>query len=396
MTLISRAARLIAALLPGLFLTACKTPSEPPSPPCLPEQLESVSVRYTQTSWSEVEGWRTDSVHEAWGAFTASCGVMGRKPEWAAVCQHAAAQNVPDATAARRFFETHFVPYRIEQVNGCGHVTTSGLITGYYEPVLRGSRTPSAQFNTPLYRVPNDLLVIDLGDLYPALKGQRVRGRLEGRRVVPYMSRGELQGKLAGTEIVWVDDPIDAFFLEIQGSGRVQLDTGETIRLAYSDQNGHPYKAIGRYLVEQGELTVEQATAPGIREWLRLNPHRIPEVLNANPSVVFFKEEPLGDPSIGPKGAQNVPLTAGRSIAVDPRYVPLGAPVFLNSTYPGGGAPLQRLVVAQDTGGAIRGPIRADVFWGLGATAGELAGRMREQGSLWLLWPREVPMPQPR
>jgi len=179
----------------------------------------------------------------------------------------------------------------------------------------------------------------------------------------------------------------------VQGSGRVQLTTGETIRLQYEDQNGHPYRSIGKYLADQGVMPIEQVNMPAIRAWLAANPQRLHEVLDVNPSVVFFREAPLEDPSIGPKGALGVPLTAGRSIAVDPKFLPLGAPMFLSTTHPGTTLPLQRLVVAQDTGGAIRGPVRADLFFGFGAEAGAQAGMMKYDGEMWLLWPRSAPPP---
>ena len=223
-----------------------------------------------------------------------------------------------------------------------------------------------------------------------------MRGRLEGNKVVPYFSRGETReaAGLAGQEIVWIDNALDAFMLEVQGSGRVQLTTGETIRLQYEDQNGHPYRSIGKYLADQGVMPIEQVNMPAIRAWLAANPQRLHEVLDINPSVVFFREAPLEDPSIGPKGALGVPLTAGRSIAVDPKFLPLGAPMFLSTTHPGTTLPLQRLVVAQDTGGAIRGPVRADLFFGFGAEAGAQAGMMKYDGEMWLLWPRAAPPPR--
>ena len=294
----------------------------------------------------------------------------------------------------RAFFEQYLQPYRIERETGRQR-ELSGLITGYYEPQLDGARTASARFNTPLYAPPPDLLTVDLGALYPELKGKRVRARLDGRRVVPYYSRGELpdSGALAGSEIVWVDSPLDAFLLEVQGSGRVQLPDGAVIRLHYADENGYPYRSIGRYLVEQGELTTEQASMPGIREWVAEHPQRLRELLDANPSVVFFKEEPIADPAQGPTGSLGVPLTAGRSIAVDRSAVPLGAPVFLVSTRPASTQALSRLMLAQDTGGAIRGAVRADIFWGTGSAAADEAGNMRQRGSLWLLWPRGLALP---
>jgi membrane-bound lytic murein transglycosylase A len=181
--------------------------------------------------------------------------------------------------------------------------------------------------------------------------------------------------------------------LEVQGSGRVQLTTGEIIRLQYEDQNGHPYRSIGKYLADQGVMTIDQVNMPAIRAWLAANPQRQNEVLDSNPSVLFFREAPLEDPTIGPKGAMGVPLTAGRSIAVDPKFLKLGAPMFLSTTAPGTGAPLQRLVVAQDTGGAIRGPTRADFFFGFGSEAGAQAGMMKHDGEMWLLWPKAAPPP---
>jgi len=236
---------------------------------------------------------------------------------------------------------------------------------------------------------------VDLASVIPELKGKRVRGRLDGNKVVPYYSRAatrEAPG-LAGHEIVWIDNALDAFMLEVQGSGRVQLATGETIRLQYADQNGHPYRSIGRYLADQGVMTIDQVNMPAIRNWLAANPARVDEVLDSNPSVVFFNEAPLEDPSIGPKGAQGMPLTAGRSIAIDPKFLPLGAPMFLSTTQPGSGLPLQRVVVAQDTGGAIRGPVRADLFFGFGSEAGAQAGMMKNDLGMWLLWPRGAPQP---
>jgi membrane-bound lytic murein transglycosylase A len=289
---------------------------------------------------------------------------------------------------------TSKVPYKIVKRTGPVQEDT-GLITGYFEPLLYGSRTPSARFVAPLYAPPPDLLSVDLASLYPELKGKRVRGRLEGNKVLPYYTRGELptDPTLKGHEIVWIDSAFEAMMLEVQGSGRVQLSDGTVIRLLYADQNGQPYHSIGRYLVTAGALTVEQATLPGIRAWLAAHPQRMQEVLDANPSVVFFSEAPLGDPNLGPRGAQGIPLTAGRSIAVDANWIPLGTPVFLATTLPDSGQPLQRLVIAQDTGGAITGAPRADYFCGSGPQAADLAGRMRQQGSLWMLWPKDAPLP---
>lgn len=331
---------------------------------------------------------------DAWPAFLASCSVVGHRVQWMTVCE--AAQTAAPVTSqdVRAFFERYFEPYAIIARVG-SRKEEEGLITGYFEPVLHGAREPSAQFTTPLYSPPPDLLTVDLGSLYPQLRGRRIRARLVGRRVVPYYSRADLDHDpaLKGHEIVWVDDALAAFFLEVQGSGRVELTSGQTIRLHYADENGYPYRSIGRYLVDRGELKRGEVTAAAIREWALAHPGRIPELLDADPSVVFFQELPLGDPELGPKGSLGVPLTPGRSIAVDPSAVPLGAPVFLATTFPDSDIALDRVVVGQDTGGAIRGPVRADYFWGTGPQAATSAGEMRQPGRMWLLWPKGVPLP---
>jgi membrane-bound lytic murein transglycosylase A len=365
-------------------------PSEPePPPPIVP------GPRYEPVAWSDVAGWSADQVQEAWGAFLQSCRVQDLQLQWGTICAQAQQESVTTAATARAFFEARFTPYRLTEVQSDG-ASSPGLVTGYYEPLLQGSRKRTKTFNVPLYGPPNDMLTIDLGDLYPELKGRRVRGRVVGRKVVPYFERAEIVAKpplLRGHELLWVNDAVDAFFLEVQGSGRVQLRDGKTVRITYADQNGQPYRPIGRYLVDQGAMPLETVSLQSIRQWIKDNPQRMQEVLNANPSVVFFREERIADPTEGPKGTLGVPLTAGRSIAVDPRYLPLGAPVFIATTYPQDAAPLQRLMLAQDTGGAIRGLVRADLFWGFGASAGESAGKMKQPAQMWLLWPREQELP---
>jgi membrane-bound lytic murein transglycosylase A len=294
----------------------------------------------------------------------------------------------------RGFLEQQAAALRVLRVIGRRRETT-GLVTGYFEPLLHGSRERSDVFARRCTAAPTISSSSISPMSFPELKGKRVRGRVEGNRVVPYYSRAasrEAPG-LAGHEIVWIDNALDAFMLEVQGSGRVQLTTGEIIRLQYEDQNGHPYRSIGKYLADQGVMTIDQVNMPAIRAWLAANPQRVNEVLDSNPSVVFFREAPLEDPAVGPKGAMGVPITAGRSIAIDPKFLKLGAPMFLSTTAPGTGVPLQRLVVAQDTGGAIRGPIRADLFFGYGPEAGTQAGMMKYDGEMWLLWPKAAPLP---
>lgn len=289
-----------------------------------------------------------------------------------------------------------FQPYAVVEGNGL----REGTITGYYEPLIQGSRRRDAKNATPVLGVPPDLLTIDLGELYPDLRHRRLRGRLVGNKIVPYWSRAEIdareeQGEGLGQPLLWVADPVEFFFLQIQGSGRVELPDGRHVRIGYADQNGHPYQSIGRLLVARGELKLEEASMQGIQAWGRANPDRLRALLNENPSYVFFRELPT-PPGTGPIGALGVPLTAERSIAIDPRAIPLGAPVWLATTRPNSREPLNRLVLAQDTGGAIKGGVRADFFWGFGKAAGEQAGRMKQTGRLWVLLPTSTDGASPK
>jgi membrane-bound lytic murein transglycosylase A len=271
-------------------------------------------------------------------------------------------------------------------------------VTGYYEPLLKGDRVRTERARYPLYAAPDDLITVDLASIYPELKTLRLRGRLVGNKVVPYPTRKEIEApapngngySFKGKPIAWAEDPVDLFFLQIQGSGRIELPDGSHLRVGYSDQNGYPYQSIGKLLVERGELKLEQASMQGIKDWGAKHPDKLPELLASNPSFVFFRELPNG--LSGPLGSLGVPLSGGRSIAVDTRFIPLGAPVFLATTQPNSSLPLNRLVMAQDTGSAIRGGVRADFFWGFGNQAGELAGRMKQRGRMWVLLPRDYPL----
>ena len=396
-----RKIQVVVALL-NLLLGACATPpagdARPECPPCAacPACPPGAAVpppfsRTLQPStWSSLPGWADDDLAAAWPVFLQSCRGVAGKPhgaEWKSVCDAARAADGKPGHDPRRFFERHLRPYAV--VAGDGNA--SGLVTGYYEPLLRGSRTRSKDFAQPVRGVPDDLLTIDLSAVFPELRDKRVRGRLEGNKVVPYWTRSEIDARgdrLPARTLLYVDDPVELFFLQVQGSGRVRLPDGATIRLGYADQNGHPYQSIGRALVDRGELRLEDASMQGIQAWGRANPARLPELLAVNPSYVFFREMPNGNG--GPVGALGVPLTAERSIAVDPRSVPLGAPVFLATTRPNSTRPLNRLVMAQDTGGAIKGAVRADFFWGFGKEAGEQAGRMKQAGRMWVLLPPEA------
>lgn len=350
---------------------------EPPKPPAKP-------LRAAQ--WDDLGGWTgapAEDMIPAFNAFLASCDVLQKKMVWRETCSSARDLETRSAETVRAWFESQLQPWQLINPDG----GSEGLVTGYYEPLLKGSRKNSPRYAYPIYGVPADLIDVELGDLYPELKHMRLRGRIEGRKLLPYYSRADWEKAQRNDNIlVWADDLFDVFFMQIQGSGQVQLDDGSRIRVGYADQNGHPYRSIGRWLIDQGELKAEQASMQGIKAWARAHPQRVQELLNANPSYVFFRELPATDG--GPPGALGVPLTAERSIAVDARYSVLGAPVWLATTWPGSDRSLLRLMLAQDTGGAIRGPVRADFFWGSGNEAGIQAGKMRQKGRMWILLPR--------
>jgi len=373
---------------PAPTVTPQPAPVVPPVQPTpVPVPPKPTALQMVPTTFASLPGWDKDDVRAAWPAFMSSCSVLVKQPNWKESCTIARSVNGSDDKAIRTFFEAFMEPNQVIAPDGA----TDGLVTGYYEPLLRGARKKGGPYQTPLYKVPEDMLTVDLASVYPELKGMRLRGKLVGKKVVPYATRADIEkADFSGKELLWVDDPVESFFLQVQGSGRVQLtDSQETVRVAYADQNGHPYKSIGKYLVEKGELTLEQASAQGIKAWIAGHPTRMQELFNVNPSYVFFKEERLPDPKVGPKGALGVPLTPSRSVAIDASQLPLGAPVFLSTSMPNSDIPLQRLVMAQDTGGAIRGAIRVDYFFGFGTEASENAGRMKQRGSVWVLLPKQ-------
>ena len=376
---------IVAVLIP-LALIGCGT-SVKTSPLKQVQHSAKNAGSLRAASFSALPGWQADNLQDAWPAFLASCSKLSKNVAWAKPCAASSKINPTNAKAIRAFFERHFVPYQFIDADG----SADGLMTGYYEPLLRGARKRGGVFQTPIHRKPDDLLKIEPASMHPELKDMRLRGRLDGKQIVPYWSRAEISqsNRMVGMEILWVDDPVDAFFLHVQGSGQVQLtDTRETVRLAYADQNGHPYKSIGRYLVDQGEISLDQASAQSIKAWFKANPARQQELLNANPSYIFFKEEKLTALASGPKGALGVPLTEQRSVAVDPIFIPLGTPVFVATMHPASNEPLQRLTMAQDTGSAIKGANRIDYYWGFGVEAGETAGKTKQRASVWLLLPK--------
>ena len=384
-------ARVLLALI---VLTAACTPlppkptvppvAKPPPTPTGPE-----SAQYQEVSFETLPGWSQAALAPSLRAFLTGCG---RPVTPLLIACELASQVTPgDEAGARKFFESQFTAYALRSSTA----GDTGLLTGYYEPVIDGARTRDAEHRFPIYGVPEDLIIVDLGNVSQEVRGLRLRGRLEGRRLVPYYSRGELESRdVPAPVIAWARDPVELAFLQIQGSGQIQFPNGERLRIGFADQNGHPYRSIGRYLVDRGEMTLDQASMQNIKAWVAANPAKAREVLNANPSYVFFRERSELRIDEGPIGALNVPLTAGYSLAVDRRFVPLGAPVYLATNYPLSEERLERLMTAQDTGGAIRGVVRGDFYWGSGADAGAQAGRMRNQTRMWLLWPRSLALPR--
>jgi membrane-bound lytic murein transglycosylase A len=364
-----------------MLLAACTTPAPKPVPRPLaaatsPDTAVAAGVRAALPLAAQ-PGWATASLAPALAAFRASCPALversdasglTRTGDWDAVCAAAAT-----ATDARAFFATAFVAVTV--------ATGAGLNTGYYEPEIAGSRVAAPGFAVPLYRRPPDLIDVDLGLFSDGLKGKRIRGRVAGTALVPYPDRAAIAGgALAGRglELAWAADPIDAFFVEIQGSGRLRLPDGSVMRIGYDGQNGRDYVAIGKVLRNRGALGPGKATMDGITAWLRAHPAEAAAVMNANPGYVFFRE----GSGAGPVGSLGVALTPEVSVATDPRFVPLGAPLWLNSP-----APLAGIVIAQDTGGAIKGPNRFDIFWGAGDRARSIAGGLSGIGRATLLLP---------
>ena len=367
--------KFLSACMAGL-LSAC-TLLPPPAKP----------ARYQARDWASLPGWQQNDPLPGFLAWRRGCEKLKTSAIWSDTCE--AASSVPqEADAVRRFLETQLQPLQLHNPDG----SSTGLITGYYEPVYPGSLTRTETTPYPLYSEPQDLVTVALDTVYPELKGKRLRGKIEGRRLTPYPAAASiLKNGVDAPALAWLSDPLDVQFMQIQGSGRVKLNDGSELRLGYANQNGHPYKPIGRWLIEQGQLSAGEVSMQSIRAWANRNPEKIDALLASNPSYVFFRRLP--ESQEGPIGSLNVPLTAAHSIAIDPTMITLGSPVYIATTRPDDASAINRLVAAQDTGGAIRGQVRADFFWGTGQEAGELAGKMKQSGQLWLLWPRSKALP---
>jgi len=376
---LSRARRaLAAAAILGIAAGCATRPPGTLGTPGAPEAASGAAApplpplqasRWVAVGFDQLPGWAADRSAEVWPALLRSCDRPA--PGWATLCAEARLSEPADDAATRDWLAQRLQPYRVEAGDGAA----VGLLTGYFEPLVDASRTRRGAYQVPLYAPPADL-------------GQHK----------PYWTRQQLdslpvaQAALRGREIAYVADPLDALLLQIQGSGRLRIGDGngrvQTVRLAFAGHNDQPYVSVGRWLIQQGELKADGANWPAIKDWARRNPQRVQQMLWANPRVVFFREQPLPDPTVGPRGAQGVPLTPGRSIAVDPKSLPYGSLVWLDSTEPLSTTVLQRLVLAQDTGSAITGAVRADYFWGWAEGAEAQAGRMKQPLRLWVLWPK--------
>ena len=324
-------------------------------------------------AWTDLPGFASDRAAELWPALLAGCARPAAG--WRETCARALLDNPVGDDAVRRWLTTHLQPWRVESRDG----VAEGLATGYFEPSLVASRQPRGAFQVPLHAPPPELMA--MGAPRPPWYTRQQIDTLPAARAA-----------LRGQEIAWIENPLDALLLQVQGSGRLQVTEPDgrvrRVRLGFAAHNEQPFRSLGRWLIDQGELPPEQASWPAIKAWAQRNPRRLNELLWANPRVVFFREEPLTDPTIGPRGAQGVPLTPGRSVAVDPLAVPLGSVLWIDTTEPLSTTPLRRLVMAQDTGSAITGAVRADLFFGWHAEAEVLAGRMRQPLRWWVLWPR--------
>jgi membrane-bound lytic murein transglycosylase A len=375
------ALRHLAWALPALALLAGCNGGENAKP-----EPHAVAT-YTPAAWADLPSVSDSDLVAGFNAWRTGCEKLKRDPVWAATCD--AAQPIAlEAPQVRTFLQAQLQVYGLRSAEN----NANGLITGYYEPVYPGSLTRTEAANVPGYGIPDDMIVVDLASVYPELKGKRLRGRLDGRVLKPYDTAEVIyRDGVKAPVLAWLTDPMDLQFLQIQGSGRVKLEDGRQLRLGYADQNGHPYRPIGRWLIEQGQLKKEDVSMGAIHAWAQANPQRVPELLASNPSYVFFSTRP--DSNEGPRGSLNVPLTAGYSVAIDRKVIPLGSLLWLSTTRPDG-TPVVRPVGAQDTGGAITGEVRADLFWGTGPEAGELAGNMKQQGQIWMLWPKGKPLPE--
>lgn len=336
-------------------------------------QFEMFSKGYFKpTRWENVPEFFEDDLTTALQVFQKDCKRSYRKVLLNDVCQ-----KVDESTNAKEFFLSNFYPYTLLSKDG----KEEGLITGYYEPILNGNWTKTEKFKYGVYKTPSNLITVDIKE-FPKLKGMRIRGKVVGNKLVRYTERKDMENEDLEA-ICYVDDKVDLFFMHIQGSGKVRMQDGEIINVNYASQNGRGYYAIGRKLIEKKYVSREDMSLKAIQKWLKDNPNKADDLLNLNKSYVFFKQSDQGA-----TGALGSELVAHRNLAVDKRYIPLGLPVFIQTNNPQTDQPINNLTIAADVGGAIKGEIRADYYWGTGIKAGESAGKMKEKGKLVVLLPK--------
>ena len=386
-----------ALLLAGMIALAACEVEKPPAP--------ETATTYTPVAFDALPGWGADALAEALPAWRQSCARLASRPDdteigpsdanvagtaadWRPVCAGLATLPAGDSTALRGFIEANLVPLAVR-----GKADDAGLFTGYFEPIIEASRERTPIFHEPIYALPRDHVSVRLDAFDPDLKGRRIVGRVENGWLVPYRQRGEIEaGAINETADVlfWARDTLDVFILQVQGSGIAALPDGTRTRIGFAGHNGHDYGSVGRWLIERGELSAGRAGWEDIRAWLEANPEIMRDTLAVNRRFIFFRKID-GD---GPTGAAGVTLTAERSMAVDPKHVPMNVPVWLDAEHPDGGPDgnrrLQRLMLAQDTGNAIRGAVRGDFYWGTGRAALDKAGRMKSRGAYYILVPRTL------
>ncbi len=366
-------------IITTLFFTGCTMKEEvvvPKEEKIVPPPVKPTTENMKAVSFTEIEGFYKDDLNHALEVFKKDCKKSKKNELFTEVCEKAESE-----IDGKKFFTLYFQPYKLLDENS----SDEGLITGYYEPLLYGSLKKTSRYKYPLYKTPKDMYIVDFTSIYPDLKTYKLRGKLVGNKVFPYDSREEIEKNPSKDleVIAYADNKVDVFLLHVQGSGKVLLDTGELINVGYAEQNGRKFKGIGMYMLNKGYITKNELSAQGMKKYLDKNPSKADEVLNQNESYVFFQKS-----NQGATGSLGTPLTAKRNIAVDRSVIPLGMPVFLNTTNPVDKKPINQLMVAADVGGAIKGKVRADFFWGFGDSAFDYAGRMKEKGKMYVLMPK--------
>ena len=352
------------------------------------------TITYTPVEYQELPGWSKKDLRIALRSFSTSCGLITRRAiqrvqklksfnpqSWKQVCERSKKIEGRTDEEANKFFMKNFVPWRVRSS------AYEGLFTGYYELEVKGSRKRTNKFKYPIFARPKDLIDVSLEKFDQRLPRRKIFGKEKNGSLVRYLTREQIENQVLSHSmdiLAWGDNLTDLFFLQIQGSGRLLLPDNQVMQIGYAANNGHPYTAIGRILIERGFMAKEDLSMQTIRSWLSANPNKVEELFNQNARYIFFRELP----EAGVLGALGVKLTPRSSIAIDPDFIPLGAPVWISTSVPDTGTPFQKLMIAQDTGAAIKGPVRADIFFGPGSAAANVAGRMKQTGELFIFLPK--------